>query len=263
MSEQPYSKKPERVYAILRDPRTHTLSMYFHCKESKDHRRQAHKMPPSLDDWLKGWVDVKRNTNSSVSFIEEQQRLNREWQCYNPINFQTRWIGQPAPNIENVKHRNIYTSHSNATAMPASTSGEHNPYNVTSKALWERYLVLGDQAQMDKSICMIYAHYRGYIDERCDCTNATTVVDVDDEIGNAGAYLNQSKKALDHGVTHHGDTYKTTPEQDAMIEFLRDRDTELYKKTRQIFAEQVRQMEERYGVKICDKRKKIDKDRVK
>jgi hypothetical protein len=212
-------------------------------------------MPPSLDDWLKGWVDVKRNANSSVSTIEEQHGLNRKWQCYNPINFQTRWIGHPQPNIEKISQHVFYPSHSNATAT--SASGEHQQYQVSSKDLWERYLVLGDQAQMDKSICMIYTHYRGYVAEHCDCTNSTAVADVDD--GNAGIYLNQSK-VVDHGVSHHGDTYKTTPEQDAMIEFLRDRDMVLFEKTQKIFAEQVRQMEEKYGVKICDKMKIIKND---
>ena len=246
MSEQPYSTKPERVYAILRDPRSHTLSMYFHCKESKDHARRAHKMPPSVDDWLKGWVDVKQNANSSVSIIDEQFRLSRKWACYNPINFQTRWIGHPQPNIEKISHDVFYPSYS-------------NQYKVSAKDLRERYLVLGDQAQMDKSICTIYAHYRGYVTEACDCTNATVVADNDD--GNVSTYLNQSTAGgiLDHGVAHHGDTYKTTPEQDAMIEFLRDRDTVLYKKTQKIFAEQVREIEEKHGVKICDKMKPLKK----
>ena len=254
MTEQPFSSKPEHVYAILRDPRSHTLSMYFHCKESKDHQRLAHRMPSSLNDWLKGWVDVKRNNNSSVSFVEEQNRLNREWACYNPINFQTRWIGHPEPNIQNVRHHIFDPSLSNATAT--SASGERNQYQVSLKDLRERYLVLGDQAQMDKSICMIYTHYRGYVTEQCDCTNAT-VAEADD--GNVDTYLNQST-TLDHGVSHHGDSYKTTPEQDAMIAFLRDRDTVLYDQTREIFAEQVRKIEEKYGVKICDKMKSIDND---
>jgi len=40
-----------------------------------------------------------------------------------------------------------------------------------------------------------------------------------------------------------------------MIAFLRDRDIVLYEETQKIFAEQVRQTEEKYGVKICDEMK--------
>ena len=129
-------------------------------------------------------------------------------------------------------------------------------YQVSQKDLRERYIVLGDQAQMDKSACMIYTHWRGYVAEQCDCTNTTEKnVVAEGDGSNVAKYLNQSTKVIDHGVTHHGDTFKTTPEQDAMIAFLRDRDIVLYEETQKIFAEQVRQTEEKYGVKICDEMK--------
>jgi len=242
MTEQPFSNKAERVYAILRDPRSHTLSMYFHCRESKDHRKYAYRMPKTLDEWLKGWVDAKRKASSSAS-IDEQKRLNKEWYCYNPINFQTRWIGNP-DNGQNFEHKIFYPSASNGTTT--SAGGQQRKYLVTPKSLRERYIVLGDQSQMDKSICMIHLHYRGHVMEECDCTNET----LDTKFANI-------TKRLDHGVTHHGDTFDTTPEQDAMIAFLRDKDTVLYEETRKIFAEQVREAEEKYGVKICDKMKPL------
>ena len=270
MSEQPFSNKPERVYTVLRNPRSHTLSMYFHCKESRDHQRRAHLMPSSLDDWLKGWADAKRNTQNS-SLV---QHGLRKWACYNPINFQTRWIGHPI--TETTQHDfNIFYPGlgSNATATSGSAGDEHgsskNQYRVSPKDLRERYVVLGDQAQMDKSICMIFTHYQGYVAEECDCTNATTTTNhvaeyYNDRItsttnNNVAGYLNQSSatKVVDHGVAHHGDTFQTTPEQDAMIAFLRDQDTVLYKEAQKIFAEQVSQTEEKYGVKICDKKKPI------
>jgi len=200
MTEQPFTHKAERVYAIIRDPRSHTLSMYFHCHESRRHKRYAYLMPISLDEWLKGWVDAKRKANSSAS-IEEQRRLNKEWNCYNPINFQTRWIGY---NDEKVgfEHSIFYPSISNGTM--ASAGGQQRQYLVTPKSLRERYIVLGDQSQMDKSICMIHMYYRGFVMEACNCTNVT--LDTTDAT---------TTKRLDHGVSHHGDTFQTTPEQDA------------------------------------------------
>ena len=43
-------------------------------------------MHKSLDAWLDPWVDAKNDTNKR----KENQEL---FACYNPLNFQTRWIG--------------------------------------------------------------------------------------------------------------------------------------------------------------------------
>ena len=225
MSESPYRhiRRPLNVYTILRDPRTHTISMFFHCKESKDHKRFHYRMT-NLTDWLNQWVDAKRNTNTNMTTEEQQKIVYDRFLCYKPINHLTRYI------------------------RPKSiTSGDTSAINIDD--LMERYAVLGDQSQLDKSICMIHIHYEGYVTEPCDCTNMTVAVVEDNST--------DTEKPMDHGVNHHGDTFETTAEQDEMIAFLRDQDIFLYEESRKIFAEQVRQTEEKYGVKICDKIKKF------
>ena len=40
-----------RWFSLVRSPQTHVLSMYFHCKESHDHRKYRGAMP-GLGEWL-------------------------------------------------------------------------------------------------------------------------------------------------------------------------------------------------------------------
>lgn len=75
MTEQKYSD------AIIRDPREHVLSMYFHCAESRDHK--------ALAQWLQAWVDAKGNTTFGNKTIASE--LGGRFRCYNPINFETVW----------------------------------------------------------------------------------------------------------------------------------------------------------------------------
>ena len=56
-----------------------------------------------------------------------------------------------------------------------------------------------------------------------------------------------------HGVTHHGNSFQTTPSQDEKIAILRDLDYLLYETSRRIFREQVRFVEDKYNMTICDK----------
>ena len=59
----------KKQFVVLRKPRDHVLSQYFHCTEARGHRDRAHFMP-SLDVWLEWWVDrMKRDT-----FLEEKTK---------------------------------------------------------------------------------------------------------------------------------------------------------------------------------------------
>ncbi len=55
MSEQQYSENSTNTYVIIRNPRHHVLSQYFHCTESNDHAKESHRMP-SLENWLEYWT---------------------------------------------------------------------------------------------------------------------------------------------------------------------------------------------------------------
>ena len=84
MTESHFSNVPQHVYSIIRDPREHIVSAYFHCKESKHHgKKLGHLMPDTLEDWLDAWVKTKR--------VGKAQALKRMegYRCYNPINMQS------------------------------------------------------------------------------------------------------------------------------------------------------------------------------
>jgi hypothetical protein len=235
MSEQPFSPVPERVYAIVRDPRSHTLSMYFHCLESRDHRKVSHKMPKSLDTWLDAWVDAKNDTKRQIE--------NHKFACYNPLNFQTRWIGHNFLKKNN-NNANIYYNEEDGDTVTNNTGKQQQKqYMYSDKDLKDRYMVLGDNAQMDKSVCMIFIHYTGWVPKRCDCTSKT----------NVAVNINITDNHFAHGVTHHGSSFQTTPSQDEKIAILRDLDYPLYETSRRIFREQVRIVEDKYNITICDK----------
>lgn len=220
MTEHPYSMVPEHVYAIVREPKSHVLSMYFHCLESKDHKYAAHKMP-SLDDWLTAWVDAIDNTT--------KQKENNEFRCYNPINFQSKWVG--------------YNTETNITNVSIDIDADQHHHHYQD--LKNRFLVLGDNAQMDKSACMIFIQYAGWVPKQCDCTDI--IVD------NNNSDASSLQQKFDHGVIHHGGTFRTTQSQDEKIALIRNLDRHLYNVSRQVFYEQVREVEFKFKIKICDK----------
>ena len=83
MSEWRYSKAPQNIYTIVREPREHVLSQYFHCTESEDHRRYAHHMP-NLTEWLEAWVKAKDDPD----MLEDTKR----YRCYNPVESQSKFV---------------------------------------------------------------------------------------------------------------------------------------------------------------------------
>jgi hypothetical protein len=83
MTEQPYSDIPQHTYAILRSPRSHVLSQYFHCAESIHRSDKA--IMPSLDSWLDAWVDGLDN--------QTKREQNGRFDCpYNPISYQSTFV---------------------------------------------------------------------------------------------------------------------------------------------------------------------------
>eukprot|EP00956_Cyclotella_meneghiniana_P027469 scaffold61595_cov38-Cyclotella_meneghiniana.AAC.3 len=58
------SSSIQYFYTLIRDPRQHVLSQYFHCTESTDMQQITNRrkqMMGSLDDWLSYWVYVGYN----------------------------------------------------------------------------------------------------------------------------------------------------------------------------------------------------------
>lgn len=202
----------EQVYVILRQPETHILSQYFHCKESKSHAHSAHLMP-SLNEWLETYVSAK----GDATLVDQ---ANQKYRCYNPINMQSSWLNYLGIDC----HGNTCSLSQNAKEL-----------------LKQRYTILGDNRQMTKTVCAIFIKYTGWVDqERCNCTAVA---------GNQSDFA--AKRGNSHGVMHHGSTYKTTQEQDEYIQQLTHIDRLLYQAGKEVFAEQVREIEEEYRITLC------------
>lgn len=201
---------PHHTYTMVRPPQEHVLSQYFHCTESTDHRYGWKFMPPSLDEWLDRWVQA-------LSCREEKVR-NKEFQCYNPINLQSRFV--------------------------------HYAINETTKQdLARRFDVIGDLKQIEKTACLVFAHYTGVVAPQCDCTN------VAEEGPPAGGVPNYQAlpPQVTHSVTHHGGTYPPTLHQQRQIALLTQVDESLYRMALEVFQEQIKQTEEKFQVKFCNK----------
>ncbi|KAG7369584.1 hypothetical protein IV203_027330 [Nitzschia inconspicua] len=200
-----YTPDAMHSYVIIREPISHTVSMYFHCKESQDHKRLAYRMPSTFDEWVQAWHTALRNAT--------KLRENKDFACYDPINFQ-----------------------SNAIAYDPSLGKED---------LRKKWDIVGDSAQMDKTVCLILIKYTGWIPKECDCT---------DQRRRLENVLEYDPNQHAHGVQHHGATFQTTSQQEQLISEFRSVDQQLYDLVvNEIFPEQVREVEQQYNIAVCDK----------
>jgi len=162
---------------------------------------------------------------------------------------------------------------------------EHDDRDEASKQLdrqlfddlKKRFRVIGDTAQMTKTICAIFIDYSEgkHIPALCDCSQTvdgnTTSNDKFFQIRNLyfkpdsqlvfrglsrNITIGYDAEKHSHGVKHHGSSFAktnlTSVQKNVIEKFLRKRDLILYNVSRAVFAEQVREMEVSYGIKLCD-----------
>jgi hypothetical protein len=192
---------------------------------------------------LDAWVDAIGNT-------KKQLNTRKKFGCsYNPINHQSKFVEFDPDKADEGK-----------------------------EDLKSRYDVIGDNAQMVKSVCVIFIRYTGWVPKECDCSNGssnalsiesnlTAAVNVSSTSGRRqlreflGEHSSTSRRRLglaydtskdSNGVAHHGATFKTTQRQDQAIAKLRDMDALMYNISREVFKEQVQEVEEEYQIKVCD-----------
>merc|ERR1719474_829367 len=83
MKESPY------LFTVLRDPNTHLVSMYKHCKDSI-HRKRTKGTPrefnASFADWIHDWASAARNHSE----FDCNRHLFRKQCRYRPNNYQSR-----------------------------------------------------------------------------------------------------------------------------------------------------------------------------
>jgi hypothetical protein len=200
------------VYTLIRNPKEHVLSQYFHCTESKEHRKK--ELMPSLDEWLKYWVDhIPENENSRFDSNKYSQK-DSLFQCYKPTNLQSTYVD----------------------------------FNVNDKApaeikadLHSRFAMIGLTEYFDQSICIFTALLTdGNIPDGCDCTGK-----------DQQQQRRRLKERQDHNVIHHGNSFNATESQIEAINALTAVDQLLYYYAQEIFWEQVKLTEEKYNFELC------------
>lgn len=209
MSEKGYTKLAQNSYAVIRNPRHHVLSQYFHCAESEEalmrKEKRGEPMIPPLDDWLVFWIE-KNNTPVHGA----------QFGCYDPRSMQSRYV-------------------------------DYKPQNKSR--LQQKFTVIGPLDELDKTICVMFIHWTGWVPECCVCT----------EEENANARIIQNEKATSHGVKNHGASFNTTASQDSMINMLIETDMALYQHTKQLFGRQVEVTEKELNITLCKRIRRNEK----
>mmetsp|Transcript_13168 Transcript_13168/g.29011 ORF Transcript_13168/g.29011 Transcript_13168/m.29011 type:complete len:320 (-) Transcript_13168:610-1569(-) len=306
MTEQgyPQSQPPEfgSIYTVVREPISHVLSQYFHCKESRDHARNKNtktgellnlqnKMPP-LDQWLAAYVEFNDNWSrwTKRERVGNAMKLKSQFRCYDPIDTESTFT-RFRPATRDQTGRLLFPLPDNYT-FPYHEGGllpkRHESRDEVTKEidrelmddLGSRYQVIGDTAQMTKTICAIFIHFtKGkHIPSVCDCTRVPDppaqaaggtfvvpnlhvhpngIVSSRDPSKNnlfgSRLELGYNARTSSHGVTHHGAAFaeELAPAQKETILSLRRHDVLLYNVSRTVFARQVKELEAKHGITIC------------
>ena len=104
--------------------------------------------------------------------------------------------------------------------------------------------------EMDRVLCVTFLHYTGWLPPQCDCTTKTMTTTT---TTTTDAKMKSKQKTKEsHGVKHHATSYITTSYQDKLIDTLTEKDVMLYEGVKFLFNEQVRVLESRLNVKICN-----------
>ncbi len=224
MTEREYNEDAANTYTVIRDPREHVLSQYFHCKESKHSKEDRLRRIGSLTDWLEKWVDTLEGGKVD------------DMNCYDPRNKQSQFTNYGNP----------------ARAL--------SPNDALSD-IQRRFTVIGPMDEMDKVLCVTFLHYTGWLPPQCDCTSKTTTTAFDegkekeDAAASAAARSTIQKKEKTkeaHGVKHHAKTFNASSYQNILIDKLTEKDVMLYEGVKHLFNEQVRVVESRLNVNICN-----------
>ena len=222
MSERTYNESAAaaNLYTLIRDPREHVLSQYFHCTESTDAgpslRKKRKEALGTLDNWLETWVD-------EIDAKMDDDEV-KKMPCYDPRNMQSRFV-----DYDPLKWKN------------------HD--DVALSDLRKRFTVIGPFDQMDKALCVTFIHYTGWVPPHCDCTGGQQ---------DRGVNHGRLGDGFSHGVVHHGHSFNTTNYQDELIRKLTEKDMLLYEGVKRLFSEHVTDLENKMNVTLCNKFNKVD-----
>lgn len=120
---------------------------------------------------------------------------------------------------------------------PINLESRHVNFNPDKdlKHLMQSFTVVGVLDQVNKFVCALHIRYTGVVPLVCDCTDGA-----------------KGRRLQDHGVEHHGASFKLTSSQLSKISKITALDSVLYSEAKLAFVEQVLGIERDFGVKLCD-----------
>jgi hypothetical protein len=184
-----------------------------------------------LDDWLKKWADT---LVGEPPVVDEKEKEAKDMACYDPRNKQSQ-----------------FTNYGDGPSN--DWPGEHfrwSSLNDSLRDIQNRFTVIGPMDEMDRVLCVTFLHYTGWLPPQCDCTNTKTMTTTTTTTDAKMQSKHETKES--HGVKHHATSYITTQHQDMLIYTLTEKDVTLYEGVKFLFKEQVRVLESRLNVKICN-----------
>ncbi|KAL7566111.1 hypothetical protein ACA910_003885 [Epithemia clementina (nom. ined.)] len=155
--------KPTHSFTMFRDPVSHVVSQFFHCKIAD---RPGHAlMPDTLMEWLQHWNNLQ-TTKPRLQW-SDRARPEARWKdaafyCYTPLNFQS-WL----------------------TGFPQ-----------TKKDLKRKFDVVGILSDFEKTSCLFLVQVLKLVPLFCDCTNGQPKADRE-------GVVHETHNVSHHGSTYN------------------------------------------------------------
>lgn len=222
--------RADSVAVMLRNPRSHVLSMYNHCTASAfaDKFSNRPDLPRSFSGWARKWVEMKHQG----VFPQGRSGPARSMplQCYNPINMQT--------------HRLACRGHfpNNYSAELASEVGHQTAVQNLRRA-W----AVGIAEAYRESICLMHVKACGALPEQCACDGGNSSAA---GLQGAAPEVTLAVHHIDHGVglRHNRASLGGLPPAALRdVDELTEVDRQVYNAAVDIFLRDVRQAEQAHG----------------
>ena len=160
--------------------------------------------------------------------VDENEKEAKNMACYDPRNKQSQ-----------------FTNYGDGPSN--DWPGKHDAL----RDIQNRFTVIGPMDEMDRVLCVTFLHYTGWLSPQCDCATTKTMPTATNTTTDA-KMQNKEKTKNSHGVKHHAKTFNASWYQNMLIDKLTEKDVMLYEGVKHLFNEQVRVVESRLNVNICN-----------
>lgn len=227
--------KPEGVITMVRQPRSHVLSQYFHCTTSKyalrEHRHEGPEFA-SFEHWVHLYAEAKKH------------KTELPYGCYHPINKQAAFFTctqDPA----DCSSRMHYTPKN--ALKHRITKWDDDEAATAAIHYMNKSIFVGVMEAFQESLCLLHAQYHNSLPRWCNCEN------LDDWNSFQPAAPNWWADQNNHGTQEHS-LKDYSPKVIQEIDDITIADQILYKQRVQSFKQEIQAVEKKFGQKVlCDK----------